>query len=459
MNSKIFTFILLTFSVLIIGCHKNEIIDTNPDSRLNFSTDSILFDTVFTSIGTTTRVLKIFNYNKNTINISELKLAGGQLSNFKINVNGVPTSSIKDFKIKGNDSAYVFIKALISPNNDDSPFIIEDSLVFETNGSSRKIPLIAYGQNANYLNNQEISADTDYHKGKPYLIYNNLTINENTVLTIKAGARLYFHKNARLIIKGSLKAEGVFTDSITFASDRMERIYRDEPGQWQGLYFTSKSYNNMLNFCTIKNALVGLQIDSLSINNDPKVLISNSIVKNHEVSGILGYNASVTGLNNLFLNCGQYLFAALNGGEYNFYQNTFAGYNFNFARTTPAVYISDNSILNPESYNLTLDFTNNIIWGNLLRELDFKQSGQKLFNINFSNNLIKTNISVPGLNNILNQDPLFTNPRQENYRLSNNSIAIDKGIELSGNSYFSLLSKDIEDKPRVFPSELGSYEK
>src|SRR5690606_22322534 len=333
MTGKIFTLISLIFVSFILSCQKNEVIDHHPDSKLNFSTDSILFDTVFTNTGTTNRVLKIFIYNRNSINIAELKLAGGDLSHFKININGIPSSSVKDFKIKGNDSAYVFIKAFISPNTADAPFIIEDSLIFAVNGDTHKIPLVAYGQNATYLINAEIDTDEEFKKGKPYLIYNSLTIKKGATLKIEAGARLYFHKNAQFIIDGSLKAEGEFKDSITFASDRMERIYRDEPGQWHGLYFSTQSQNNTLNFCTIKNALVGLQIDSLSTSSQPKLLLSNSIIKNHEIGGIIGYNASITGLNNLFYNCGQYLLAALNGGDYHFYQNTFAGYNYNFART------------------------------------------------------------------------------------------------------------------------------
>lgn len=459
MTGKIFTFISLIFVTFILSCQKNEVIDNHPDSKLNFSTDSILFDTVFTNTGTTNRVLKIFNYNRNSINIAELKLAGGDLSNFKININGIPSSSVKDFKIRGNDSAYVFIKAFISPNTADSPFIIEDSLIFAVNGNTHKIPLAAYGQNAIYLKNSEINTDEEFKKGKPYLIYNSLTIKKGAILSIEAGTRLYFHKDAKFIINGTLKAEGELKDSITFASDRMERIYRDEPGQWQGLHFSSQSQNNTLNFCTIKNALVGLQIDSLSSTSQPKVLLSNSIIKNHEVGGIIGYNASMTGLNNLFHNCGQYLLAALNGGDYSFYQNTFAGYNYNFARTTPAIYLADNSTINPETFALSATFTNNIIWGNLTKELDYKQTGQKTFSLSFSNNLIKTTIAIAGSENILNQDPLFINPRQENYRLSESSIAVDKGLNLSSNAYFNILGNDLEGKLRSFPSELGAYEK
>src|SRR5690606_18057734 len=61
--------IIQIFCLLIAAsaCRKVDKVDNNTSARLNFSTDSILFDTVFTERGTTTRTLKIFNYNKNSI--------------------------------------------------------------------------------------------------------------------------------------------------------------------------------------------------------------------------------------------------------------------------------------------------------------------------------------------------------------------------------------------------------
>ena len=86
------TKLLLLLSILITflaACNKDEDLTFDPAAKLNFSTDSLLFDTVFTSIGSTVRRLKIFNYNEKAINIEELKIAGGSASPFIINVNGI----------------------------------------------------------------------------------------------------------------------------------------------------------------------------------------------------------------------------------------------------------------------------------------------------------------------------------------------------------------------------------
>src|SRR5690606_15666955 len=245
-----------------------------------------------------------------------------------------------------------------------------------------------------------------------------------------------------------------------FTSDRQERIYDDEPGQWKGIQFSSTSINNSLNYCTIKNALVGITVDSLSTNANPKLLLTNSIIKNHQVAGILGYNASITAINSLMYNCGQYLVAGFYGGDYNFYQNTLANYNFNFPRKTPSVYFTD--YLNTDVSQLKelkTQFYNNIIYGSLTQELDFDNKGSLAFTKDFQNNIIKTDLQDLGTSNFYNTDPFFINTRKENYQLVSNSPAHDSGKELTTNTYFlAYLSKDILEKIRVFPSTLGCYE-
>ncbi len=459
---KNFILALSIFVFIFSACRKDEIIDTNQNLKLQYSTDSILFDTVFTNSGSTNRVLKIFNYNKNSVVISNIHLLGGNSSAFKININGIAATTLNNVKIRGNDSIYVFVKVFIDPNNSNNPFIVEDELLFNLNGNTEKIPLLAYGQNAIYLNSATINSNTTFTKDKPYLIFNYVIVNKNVVLKMNPGTKVFFHKDAKFFISGSLQANGILTDSITFSSDRLERIYDDEPGQWSGIHFLRPSFDNNINYATIKNALIGIRVDSLSNNSNPKLLLSNTIIKNHEVAGLLGYTASITGLNNLLFNCGQFLVVGLYGGDYNFYQNTLANYNYNFPRKTPSVFFSDN--LNDGKTALTKNlksvFINNIIYGSLSKELDFNKTGNGLFEIDFQNNLIKSDVQTLGSSNFYNQDPLFVNTRKENYKLENNSSATLKGKNLSANSYFNnYLSKDLLQKNRSFPSSLGCYEK
>ncbi|MBK9737739.1 MAG: hypothetical protein IPO92_23495 [Saprospiraceae bacterium] len=53
-----FTFVILIF--VVISCQRDGYYEGN-DVQLTFSNDTLRFDTVFTSLGSSTRFIKIFN--------------------------------------------------------------------------------------------------------------------------------------------------------------------------------------------------------------------------------------------------------------------------------------------------------------------------------------------------------------------------------------------------------------
>ncbi|MFM7054488.1 MAG: hypothetical protein ACKOX7_07090, partial [Bacteroidota bacterium] len=58
------------------SCKKDDIL-TDPSAKLEFSLDTVMFDTIFTSLGSTTQSLVIYNRNSRPLNISSVRLAGG----------------------------------------------------------------------------------------------------------------------------------------------------------------------------------------------------------------------------------------------------------------------------------------------------------------------------------------------------------------------------------------------
>jgi len=458
MRLKVLSFLL--FALLFAACSKDEDITEEINAKLSFSTDSVLFDTVFTSIGSTSRRLKIYNRNPKAINISKIKLSGGNTSAFSLNINGQAVSETDWVKLNGNDSINVFVKVSINPTTQNLPFIVQDSILFYFNGNKQSIPLVAYGQNAIFVNSSSITENTTWDSKLPYLIYKSISVEANAHLTIAPGTRVLFHSNATMSVKGTLTANGTKKDSILFASDRLEQMYAEEPGQWNGIHLYPQSKNSVINYAIIKNGTAGLTVDSLSSTAQPKLLLTNTKIRNMEVVGFLGYQTDLTAFNNLFTNCGQYLIYGVGGGKYNLKQNTFAALNLNYPRKTAAVYLSD-VVSSSQFDNLDIDFQNNIVWGNLENEfqIDKKAPGTTLKSM-VKNNLLKSNLPLfTGNGNILNVDPHFVNPSAGNFNLSKGSSALRKGIDLSQDAYFgSFLNKDLNYKSRIFPSDIGCYE-
>ena len=451
--------LVLLVSFFGLACRKGERITTDPNAKLNISDKEILFDTVFTSVGSTTRRIKIVNKNNDAVKVSEIKLSGGNTSAFSININGEQTQRKNDLIINGQDSLNIFVKVSINPNSTNLPFLVQDSILLNTNGNKQVIQLLAYGQNAVFINESTVNANTIWTKALPYIINGSLTVKSGASLTIQPGTKIYFHKDANLNIEGNLIVNGDFTEPVLFCSDRLERIYSDEPGQWKGIFLKRTGYGLIKN-AIIKNASVGITSDSLSVNNNPKLILSNSIIKNMQVAAYIGYHSELLAFNNVMYNCGNYLIYGVGGGNYNLKQNTFVGYNLNFPRKTASLSFSD--YLSANAYNkLQIDLTNNIIWGSLTNELDIQKKSSAMVQLNFWSNLIRcTNNAYKSNGNILNIDPLFINQEMENFELSANSLARKKGADLNADPYFTgYLNKDIKDNTRISPSTLGSYEK
>ena len=72
MKIKHIIYLITIFSSLqILSCKKNNLL-TSSNFNIETSSDTILFDTLFTTIGSTTKRFKCYNHNSGTINISNI---------------------------------------------------------------------------------------------------------------------------------------------------------------------------------------------------------------------------------------------------------------------------------------------------------------------------------------------------------------------------------------------------
>src|SRR5688500_9601369 len=123
--------LLPAISIMVTSCY-NEKFTTDPGDKIAFSTDTLSFDTVLTSISTVTRFFKVYNPHNLSIEIDEVKISGNGAGFFRLNVDGMSGDIIRDISILPNDSIYVFVEATIDPDQPESisPFVIEAEIVF-----------------------------------------------------------------------------------------------------------------------------------------------------------------------------------------------------------------------------------------------------------------------------------------------------------------------------------------
>src|SRR3982750_1002972 len=127
--NKLFAFgILLSACCFMLPSCKKDSFITSAEARITITTDSLKYDTVFTTTGSITKSFKIINGNGQKLRLSTIKLMGGAASAFKININGSSATTLSNVEIEANDSIYVFASVTINPNAANQPFIVSDSI-------------------------------------------------------------------------------------------------------------------------------------------------------------------------------------------------------------------------------------------------------------------------------------------------------------------------------------------
>jgi hypothetical protein len=340
----------------ILNCDKDPI--TDPSARVEFSTDTLTFDTVFTTMGSATRKFKIYNRNNAPIILSRVWLDGGAGSQFKFNVDGNSGIELQDIEILANDSIWVFAFAIVNPNAANQPFLLYDKLNFQINTNVQSVTMEAYGQNAYYVFGDRsltdgiqstFTRDTTLATDKPWIFFGFIVAyNENTPfkVTIPAGAKIHmfggptsrYGDRATLLMydNSALDVQGTESNPVEFMTHRLENEqdaavssfpdFQNLPAQHNGIWIFGTSRDNKINHTIIRNGVYGVWVDTLSVNSKPKLDIRNTKIYNIGEAGILGTTGSIYGENCLIYNVSKYDVLLVKGGQYNFNHCSFLNY-------------------------------------------------------------------------------------------------------------------------------------
>jgi len=472
---KLYFSILLIWAAFFVlnACKKDKLYNSS-DAQLNFLTDTLTFDTVFVSLGSTTKYFTVRNTYNNILEVQKIYLKNGTASSFRLTVDGDPVATFGSVRIPANDSVYVFVEVTVNPNDEQLPFLIEDAVVFETNGNRQEVVLQAYGQNAHFFNGETIQTQT-WTNDLPYVILNSLEVEAGHTLTIQEGVQVYFGGASGLFVNGTLKINGGQDTSrwVTFRGYRLDRQvtgmpYDQLPGQWLGVFLMRGSKGHEIRNWQMRGSQFGLNVgnttledlNQVSKENAPDLKISNSLIKNSSTYGIFGFLANIQAENILIHDVGSNAFCATLGGDYQLDNSTFYLRTSNFFdHKQPAVYVSNYHVYDKSKPALLSELksrlTNCIIYGTAEEELLVDVAEGAAADYIFRNCLLKIKGSLPAIPNfeqcITNTDPKFTDISRYNFRPSEGSPLIDAGVSNG-------VLTDLDGKPRGSVPDIGAYE-
>ena len=325
------------------------------------------------------------------------------------------------------------------------------------------------------LRSEVLLTNTIFTADKPYLIIDSLWVLNGVELMIEAGAKLYFHNSAWLLVDGRLTVNGQPDNPVIFQGDRLEPFYKDKPGQWGGIWLSPNSHSNSFNWTEVKNAISGIVILPYANQDFQTLTFNNSIIKNMSYMAIDARGAWIEAGNSLFANSKE-VCLSLAGGKYKFTHCTIANYWGQYvSRTGPALLLAnyflyltiENEVQLVEYGMEETTFSNSIIYGSRSSEISLVNTyyGYQIdapFSYQFLNSIVKVDNSInindnPSFIDVITDNPKFKEPFKNNFELDTLSPAKDIGLlEFALQFPFDLknVSRLSDDGP-----DLGAFER
>lgn len=499
-------FLILTILLIVLGssCRK-DFEYAQSAGNLEFSKDTVFLDTIFSTISSSTRTLKVYNRTRDDIEIPSIRLSQGQNSSYRLNVDGAAGKEFNNIPILAKDSIFIFIETTfdISETNENE-FLYTDAIQFDTSENQQEVQLVTLVKDAIFLYPKKLSNglketipigldesgneirtegfeleddQLNFTNQKPYVIYGYAAVPEGKELIIGAGARVHFHKdsgmfinsNASIQINGALSEDQeLLENEVIFSGDRLEEELSDVPGQWGTIWISAGSTNNSINNLTVKNATVGLLVEGDGLLQSPTVIAKNIQIYNSASVNLWGRRAFIDAKNVVLGNSGNSSLYLNLGGKYEFTHSTIANYWSNGFRGGATLEIDNFA----ESLGYDLEyanFTNCIVDGNNAIELILRSNSTNAFLYTFTNCLLKfrdngNQFEGDPLYNFedislykevfLNEDANFIDPRKNYFRIEMPSAAEGRG-NIDGAMKVPL---DILGIPRIISPTIGAYQ-
>ena len=133
--------ITVTLVALTLWSCSGDKLYLGADARVAFSQDTVLFDTVFSTIGSASEAFRIVNDSPGRILLEDITLEDGEDSPFRINVDGLPGPSVGGLELGEGDSLYVFVEVTIDPQNDYDLGLAREQRPFSKGELAHRFPV------------------------------------------------------------------------------------------------------------------------------------------------------------------------------------------------------------------------------------------------------------------------------------------------------------------------------
>ncbi len=462
---------LLAAGSVLLSCKREWLAPRG--GELRWQPDTVRFDSLFSTVLSPTQRLWIYNPHSHPVPIKRIFLEKGGQSPFSFIWNGVSGPLLRNVELPARDSVQVFLSLRDTVFSDQTR---EDALVLEgIGGGMQRIPLratliAAYVYRDFGFDSITISLPSD----KPIVIDGYFYVGPMGVLRIPAGARLYFSGRrwpsgalagelmSGIYVAGRLEVLGTVESPVTFQGWRLEPYYTSAFGQWMGLWLLPSAQSCEIRHATIRQASIGIRIDSTSPAAFPKLRLHSALISDAANYGVLALGFSpnlppapiLEMTNTLIYRCGQACAALLGGGWYRFVHNSLIYDQGDIRRGQTTLIVTDflrteNGV---QTYPLKLSLLNTLLWSSKANSYGSDLRGA-MPEVEFDHCALRQEENRPGGINFFPADPQL-GPASEAYPLREGSPLINAGRYEVGVTP----PTDRVGRPRDNEPDIGCYE-
>ncbi len=418
---------------------------------LNWQPDTIRFDSLFSTLLSPTQRLWVYNPHSYPIRLVRIYLEKGPQSPFTFIWNGRPGPVLTDIELPARDSVQVFLALQDSAFYDQAR---EDALVLEVlGGEVQRVPLratliSAYVYRDFGFDSLTLSLPSD----KPVVIDGYFYVGPMGVLRIPAGARLYFSGRrwaagplagelmSGIYVAGKLEVLGTVEAPVTFQGWRLEPYYANASGQWIGLWLLSTAQACEIHHAMIRQASIGIRVDSAGGSTAPKLRVQNSLIADAANYGVLalGFTAALPPLpnlemtNTLIYRCGQACLALLGGGYHRIINSSLIYDQGDLRRGQTTLLVTDflRTEAGVQTYPCQISLLNTLLWSTKPNAYaaDLRGSASQ---VAFDHCALRQEENRPDGMNLFPADPKL-GPASEGYPILEGSPLIDAGKVVPG---------------------------
>lgn len=478
-------FLYSSIILLLLSSCVDEDFTSSPSARLEYSVDTLKFDTLFSKQPSRTLKFMIYNHNDQAITLSKIYLESQSNSIYRFNVDGSQpneNNQLYNMNIKANDSLFVFVE--LTPREVDVKYPIEmnEHFLLEYNTNTDKVVLSAFSQKIIAINDYVCGTDEHFTKEFPYLVKGNLIVPKGVKLTVESGTKLYMHGGSNFVVDGEVEFLGSYEEPILISGDRLDAVndasqtpYSRLTNQWGSLYFRNSQGHSIMNYVEMRGSNLGILLLGTA-RYQPILDIKSCKIHTSEGFGVFSQNGNLNISNSLIYNCVRSGVSQL-GGRLSMKQVTLANYLPYSSSGEPALTIMNYTVSNGRNILFPIKSTtiyNSIVMGKgdsqvLLGRLEdqpvdfnvyfshsllqMKQSDQHYF----SNCIWTKNINGLGLDSEFMSTRYNRLEKQDyDFHLSEEALSRNAGSLIIGNT----ILKDLDNIDRTNDGQIdiGCYE-